>query len=968
MNREKEMVIVSLTSYPARIKTIAKVLEPIFEQTRPADKVLLWLADSQFPNKEKELPTNLLSLQSKGLEICWCDDIKTHKKYYYSMLKYPDAVIITIDDDAVYAKNLIEQLMASYARHPNAVSSMRVHEIAFDETGSPLPYTAWKKECDEALDAPSFKYMATGVGGVLYPPKSLHSEVFNKENLTDTCLFGDDLWLKTMEIMAGTPVVLAQKHSKLELIEDTQKSALWHENVDQNRNDQQFEAILKKYNTWFGEEDLLTLRMDPSARFNEHKVSVVIPVYNAEKYLRATLDSILRQTCTNLEIICVNDESTDRSASILEEYAQQDSRFKIITIKNQGPGPARDIGVTAATGEYLAFCDSDDILPEKSLEVRLRAAIEKQVDIVVGPYREVFADGRSQPSAPLGDMKDPFWAFYASSVVLWNKLYKTEFLHNSGVHFTKLKQGEDRIYITELYVQKPTVATVSDCIYDWMRRPAESRSLSYADDSRSYFERMESWIETYKIFKEHGVPQANQLLFGWSEYLKSQFDSVRSYDDKAAAFEKIKEVMSFADWNIAQSKFRRLWGVAPEEFFAMSYSEYGKAKLVQEALPKYWYADYGEEPIMVKYQGVMPIVLVADDGYALPMGVLMTAIKHHRKENSAYEINILSINISPEHKDQLQSLSEDGFSVVIIEMSGNTMLDDISVCTSIANLPATPSAMYKFLLPEVFPQYDKILYLDCDLLVLDDLSPLFDLDLSSWYAAVVMDSLQVLSPPHLKRIRSSNKTYFNSGVMMLNLKKMRRDNVVNSLIDYRANGINYYMDQDAFNTVFNDNVLYMPFYYNMDYTTLRKLTRNELCRYYHVPRYDRLPVLYRRAKILHFTGFSKPWKYEVTHLSELYMAYFKESLFANEELVIKKNPTPINTDWHFYGKDNDELLKTIAFLDGELRGIRHSASYRIGRFITFIPRKLRGGIRCYREHGWRYTWNRILVHLHIRKF
>ena len=98
------------------------------------------------------------------------------------------------------------------------------------------------------------------------------------------------------------------------------------------------------------------------------KISVIIPVYNVERFLARTLDSVLNQTFQELEIICVNDGSPDNCASILESYAQKDKRIKVITQENQGLSVARNNGFAQATGDYIYFLDSDDVIHPRCLE------------------------------------------------------------------------------------------------------------------------------------------------------------------------------------------------------------------------------------------------------------------------------------------------------------------------------------------------------------------------------------------------------------------------------------------------------------------------------------------------------------------------------------------------------------------------------------------------------------------------
>ena len=98
------------------------------------------------------------------------------------------------------------------------------------------------------------------------------------------------------------------------------------------------------------------------------KVSVIIPVYNVEQYLRPCLDSVLNQTLKNIEIICIDDGSTDDSLKILMEYAEKDNRITILKQKNKGAGVARNYGMSIATGEYFLFLDSDDFFSETLLQ------------------------------------------------------------------------------------------------------------------------------------------------------------------------------------------------------------------------------------------------------------------------------------------------------------------------------------------------------------------------------------------------------------------------------------------------------------------------------------------------------------------------------------------------------------------------------------------------------------------------
>ena len=108
------------------------------------------------------------------------------------------------------------------------------------------------------------------------------------------------------------------------------------------------------------------------------KVSIIIPVYNTEKYLRECLDSVVNQTLKDIEIICVDDGSTDGSLTILREYAEEDHRFKVLIQDNSGSGPARTLGIREAHGDFLAFMDADDYYPENDTLQKLYSKAKEQ--------------------------------------------------------------------------------------------------------------------------------------------------------------------------------------------------------------------------------------------------------------------------------------------------------------------------------------------------------------------------------------------------------------------------------------------------------------------------------------------------------------------------------------------------------------------------------------------------------------
>ncbi len=187
-------------------------------------------------------------------------------------------------------------------------------------------------------------------------------------------------------------------------------------------------------------------------------ISIVIPVYNIEKYLKECLDSILNQTFKDFEVICVDDGSKDNSLNILNEYAKKDLRFKIISQENAGAGVARNNGLSKAQGEFIIFLDSDDYFEPTMLEEMYNKSQEFNADLVVCSCRKVNEFGEiiedSNPQWPIKleavPLNKPFnWKDFPEDilwmfcVIPWNKLCKREMLVKNNIDFQNLSSSND---------------------------------------------------------------------------------------------------------------------------------------------------------------------------------------------------------------------------------------------------------------------------------------------------------------------------------------------------------------------------------------------------------------------------------------------------------------------------------------------------------------------------------------------
>jgi hypothetical protein len=249
LNTEKREhhIVVSLTSFPARFGTLHYAIKSILNQTMKPDVIFLCLTKKEVKD-ESDLPSSVLLLKKYGLQIYFADEnLKPHNKYFHARKLYPDSLLVTIDDDNMYDRDLISDLYNSYKKYPNAVSARRVHKIALDDNKNVLPYSKWHYEYKKEQE-PAFCLLATGVGGVLYPPGVLPPETFDAEKIRELCLNADDIWLKFMELKNNIPIVWVKGRRVHPLnIKSAQKVTLQKNNYHGNLNDKYINDLQNYY-------------------------------------------------------------------------------------------------------------------------------------------------------------------------------------------------------------------------------------------------------------------------------------------------------------------------------------------------------------------------------------------------------------------------------------------------------------------------------------------------------------------------------------------------------------------------------------------------------------------------------------------------------------------------------------------------------------------------------------------------
>lgn len=250
--------------------------------------------------------------------------------------------------------------------------------------------------------------------------------------------------------------------------------------------------------------------------------SIVVPVHNAEGTLDQCLDSLLGQTYGDLEVVCVDDGSTDGSAALLSERAARDSRVRVVRQDNAGPGVARNRGIDEARGAYLYFCDADDWCDERLLEMSIGALEEVEADLVTFPYRE-FDERVGAPRTPsYGFLRENFpgkvvswrdnpdWVFQSFQNFPWNKVLRTAFVREHGLRYQEIHLTEDLMFAAPALVLAERIAILDEPLV--YHRQGTGRNTMAKKDAHP-FDFIEAFAALRTFLQEQGFYDELQVAY-----------------------------------------------------------------------------------------------------------------------------------------------------------------------------------------------------------------------------------------------------------------------------------------------------------------------------------------------------------------------------------------------------------------------------------------------------------------------
>ena len=276
-------------------------------------------------------------------------------------------------------------------------------------------------------------------------------------------------------------------------------------------------------------------------------ISIIVPVYNTEKYLPACLDSIVNQSFNDFELILVNDGSTDNSKKICDEYAKTDRRIKVVNTENQGVSAARNTGIICSSGEYICFVDSDDTLDKDYLSILLGHIIQSYDLVLCGYYveKDSIVENKIIFSSNKYDVVDRNQIFFIVEKFLfsapWCKIFKSSIIKGNNIKFNEdMSLGEDLVFNFDYLNHVKHIFIINKCLYHYSTDNASSLLRQYRKDLLTETNKIDvvikKYIDIWDIRDDSLLPY---YRFHYSQY-ESVLNNIFHKDNKENFFTKNK--------------------------------------------------------------------------------------------------------------------------------------------------------------------------------------------------------------------------------------------------------------------------------------------------------------------------------------------------------------------------------------------------------------------------------------------
>lgn len=293
------------------------------------------------------------------------------------------------------------------------------------------------------------------------------------------------------------------------------------------------------------------------------KLSIIIPVYNVEKYLKKCLNSVINQTLQDLEIICVNDGSTDNSLEILNEFAQKDNRIKIISQKNGGLSCARNTGLKHASAKLVTFIDSDDWIEPETYELAYNAMVNNDADYVVFKVKIVSEYNANHENIEKyldfkysGIQNVDQKVIYKTPVTVWNKIFKSSIIKEKNIWFPEGCIYEDNVFWLKYAPWCKRGCYLNECLYNYLQRKSSITGSAASNKSKKIFEHIKLIKPVIKYYNDYGLTgqYSNLLVKYFKGFIYTDYFQAASYQ-RAEVLQMAAEILNCDSGILNKSPF-----------------------------------------------------------------------------------------------------------------------------------------------------------------------------------------------------------------------------------------------------------------------------------------------------------------------------------------------------------------------------------------------------------------------------
>lgn len=636
------------------------------------------------------------------------------------------------------------------------------------------------------------------------------------------------------------------------------------------------------------------------------KVSIVIPAFNAVESIEKCVNSLIFQTLKDIEIVVVDDCSTDGTLEKLIDFSNKHRRVKLIrNDENLSASIARKKGIVACTGKYIMFLDADDELDKNACEVAFSQIETRKVDILqfgVQIKSEGATPGQiswfeefvnKSPNKRLsGGLVKRCFDEKVFGFTLWNKIYKSNIVKVAASKIINLPvyKAQDLLLQFFILLFALTYESIADRIYIYSYGSGITGGTKFSKD---------------KLVKHMSQSCVIRFIY---EYLcsasieKNHSNSIQSIsltliEDNLATLEKV--VGTHLE-NFSKQQFLVNWGdgkaislngansglntLLRPVFEKISLNKTYKtlndrvSEDVFEIALKHSLSDLKND-LSNKCKNVVPVVMAVNENYLPYLSIAVESIKAHNK--SKIHLFVFYTEVGLNFIERIKSLAAGDLLIEFIDVNPYIELDSLY-----SRAHYSVEMYYRLIIPEIFSFIPKVIYLDCDIVVMNDLRDLYDIDLNDAIIGAARNPINKGMHEYLnKKLSFPYKEYFNSGVLLININNFIAKKIKEKCLDFLyVNKELACPDQDALNVVCQGGVRYLDQSWNFQWHHCVTQKNKPLM----TPLVEDEKADYMKAKenikILHYTSNIKPWNSPGQEQSVHFWKYAKQSPFFMDVL------------------------------------------------------------------------------------